>query len=207
MMYPTRRNSKAELLDNKRFVTLTDGVFAIAMTILVFNIKVPPGVTLDGQGLWSALRQLAPIVIDYAVSFFLLALLWLQNHRHYSWLKGTNRGHLWLGMLYLMFVGLIPFTTSLMAQFNDQILADVLFHLNLLAVGLCTFGQWHYAARQGLIISDRRAQVSPNRLRAIHLILPVTACVALLFALVAPGDSNLVYLAMPLLTSHLNRAK
>ena len=159
LMYPTFENKNNKLLDNNRFITLTDGVFAIAMTILVFNIKVPDGVKLDDRGLWHALKALSPILTDYAVSFFLLASLWMQNHRHHSWLKGTNRGHLWLGMLYLMFVGLIPFTTSLMAQFNDQFLADVLFHLNLMAVGLCTFGQWHYASRRGLVITDHAGAI------------------------------------------------
>ena len=206
-MYPTFENKNNKLLDNNRFITLTDGVFAIAMTILVFNIKVPGGVKLDDRGLWHALTALSPILTDYAVSFFLLASLWMQNHRHHSWLKGTNRGHLWLGMLYLMFVGLIPFTTSLMAQFNDQFLADVLFHLNLMAVGLCTFGQWHYASRRGLVITDHAGAIPFKRLWAIHLVLPATACLAILFAFVAPGDSNLVYLFMPLVINRLNRAR
>ena len=204
-MYPNFRRKENKLLDSKRFITLTDGVFAIAMTILVFNIRVPQGVKPNNHGLWHVLSELSPVLIDYAVSFFLLALLWLQNHRHHSWLKGTKRGHLWLGMLYLMFVGLIPFTTSLMAQFNDQALADVLFHLNLLAVGLCTLGQWYYATRKDLVISDNGEEFPFYRLGMVHLVLPATACLAILFSFLAPGSSNLVYFIMPLVVSHIHR--
>ena len=102
-----------------RLETLTDGVFAIAMTLLVLNLRFP----VTKAGLTE--RELEQIVFgqsnvffNYFLSFILLALFWMLHHQQFHFFRKTDRSHIWINIFILMFVALLPFSASLVGPFR-----------------------------------------------------------------------------------------
>lgn len=135
-------------MNKARIEALSDGVFAIAMTILVIEIHVPE-ITDGGYsmiGLWSALTHLFPSIASYVVSFTVLAMYWTSHHALFHFFtKTVNRTLLQLNMLYLMLLALIPFSTALLAAYHTNLLAVWVYGANIIAMGLAQFLLFYYA--------------------------------------------------------------
>ena len=180
-----------------RLEALVEGVFAIAMTILVLDIKLPEGVSLSSADLWTRLAGQADVFLNYLMSFWLLALFWVIHNKHCRHLTHTTPGHIWLNMGMLAFVVLVPFTTSLFDVDQGGVTASALFALNLFAAGTFLFLAWIYACKQGLTgpDMDRSEQAKVARLSAL---IPLVSLGVLGLAFVIPSWCNLGYLVLPL---------
>ncbi|MCX6090008.1 MAG: TMEM175 family protein [Candidatus Atribacteria bacterium] len=131
------------VLTSDRIQSLTDGIFAFAMTLLVINIDLPKAPDkLDPQLLGKYLLSLRPDFIHYVLSFILLALFWIDHHQQFYYIKKINRKILWINIFNLLFVALFPFSTSLMGDYSSQPVAAVFFISNLLVIGLFLFWNW-----------------------------------------------------------------
>jgi uncharacterized membrane protein len=186
------------VLSAKRIQALTDGVFAIAMTLLVLNLKVPP-VTEESaaQVLPKLVLRLWPDFFNYALSFILLATFWIVHHRQFHFIKAINQRLLWINILGLMFIALIPFSTSLIAEHGDVQIAALVFECNLLAIGLIFYVHWSYATgKHHLINPDLSAQrILLNKKR--NLVMPVVSLIAIGLSFLTPDWSEVPYLAIP----------
>jgi uncharacterized membrane protein len=120
---------------------LADGIFAIVMTILVFEIKAPNlGEPTNVLALWEALRQMLPIFLSYLLSFSLLFTYWRAHHFFVSVYAKNIDTHLTnLNALFFLFVALVPFSTSLLGRYNDNELAVIIFGIHTIIIGLCLF--------------------------------------------------------------------
>jgi uncharacterized membrane protein len=103
-----------------RLVFVTDGVVAIAMTLLVLDIRLPEGVAEAGVG-WQELLGIRGQVTSYVLSFMVIALLWLNHAQRLRGVVGFTGTLFWLNMLFLLAVGLVPFTASLLAASGDSV--------------------------------------------------------------------------------------
>jgi len=101
-------------LSKTRIEALTDGIFAIAMTLMVFDIKVAPVAHMDQWNLRHELIQLWPRFLAYVISFVMLGVYWVGHHNQYHYIRRTDRPFLWINIFFLMGVSLIPFSTSLL---------------------------------------------------------------------------------------------
>ncbi|MGE4554480.1 MAG: TMEM175 family protein, partial [Desulfovibrionaceae bacterium] len=128
--------SRFASLKPSRLESLTEGIFAIAMTILVLDVKLPAGGRYDSAGLWAVLAGQGQILYNYFVSFALLGLFWIVHNRQFRYLTRTSSAHIWLNIGMLACVSLVPFTTQLYHLDVEGRTADVLFAANLLLVGL-----------------------------------------------------------------------
>lgn len=145
------------LMDRAGWEALLHGVFAIAMTLLVLDIKVP---TADGtptaSALVDALIALAPRYLAYAIGFIYVGVYWMTTYRSLQMFQGVDNAALVLGLVFLMSVALVPFVASLLAEYigSDQGRSQVvvLAFLGWLFVvsALANVAMWH-AARAGLI--------------------------------------------------------
>ncbi len=144
------------LLDNRpfemgknRIEALSDGIFAIAMTLLVLELHVPelphdaPNVIV-APALWKLLPKLA----TYGVSFISLGVFWVGHHNMYHAIRRADRTLLWLNILFFMFVSLLPFSASVLNAFPQTQIAPLLFGGNLTAIGWLLSLQWTYANSQ-----------------------------------------------------------
>ena len=115
-----------------RIETLTDGVFAIAMTLLVTGLDIPKlnGIATSGT-VDSILLNLFPDFIHYIIAFVLLASFWWSSHLRSHYLQSIDRKMSFLTITTLLFVGLIPFSTNLAGDFPLNTHAVIIFELNL----------------------------------------------------------------------------
>ena len=135
----------------ERIGALSDGVFAIAMTLIVLEIRIPdPGPVHSEGELLTALLSLAPRIVTYALSFLTLGIFWNAQHTQLNYIARADRHFAWLQLAYLAVVALLPFSTSLLAEFIDVDLAFGVYWINLLALGVMLYVVWVYAERAGL---------------------------------------------------------
>lgn len=136
-----------ELYSTRRIENLTDGVFAIAMTLLVLNLNVPKllGAVTD-ENLWKALAADSTNFFSFALSFAILGLMWSIHMRQFEAIERVDKRATALNTLRLFVVVLIPFTTSLNAQYGNLLLAQMLYPLNLFFLALVTYLQGLYAS-------------------------------------------------------------
>jgi uncharacterized membrane protein len=135
-----------------RIQNLTDGIFAVGMTLLVIDIRVAPG--FDRSTLGQGLLQLAPNIYSYVVSFFILALFWWTYHRMLDRITRADTGFVWWNIGFLFLVTLVPFSSYLLGQFYATRLATEIYCLNLTALAVMMFCQWRRAEARGLVNPD-----------------------------------------------------
>ena len=143
-----------------RLEAFSDGVFAIAATLLVLEIKVPQ---TGGGSLWHALGDQWPSYAAYAVSFFTIGIIWVNHHAQYDRIREPDRWLLFLNLLLLFWVAFIPFPTALVAEqlrsgsASSQHTAAAVYALVLLLMGFSFFAAWAYASRARLLPDDMSA--------------------------------------------------
>ena len=123
-------------LAKNRIEALADGIFAVAMTLLVLDIKSP--VNLDfatNAGLITYLGTLEHSLAMYAISFIVLAIFWIAHHLLFHFVRHVDRRLLWINMLFLLLVTFVPFSTDLMGDHGHLILPVLVYGANMLALG------------------------------------------------------------------------
>jgi len=144
-----------------RALAFSDGVFGVAITLLITTIDVPHVEGPDLQSkLVDALQALDDSVISYFISFAVIGLMWMHHHRLFSRIRRLDTAALWLNLLSLSFIVLMPFTTELMGDYGDESISIALYALNIaLAVVSYTLLWWYCAARDMLGEHLTQAQI------------------------------------------------
>lgn len=127
-------------VDLGRTLALSDGVFAIAMTLLAFQIKPPSDVSGDGAGLARALGHMADSYYVYALSFAVIGLLWLAHHRTFARIDHADDLLMGLNLVFLMTVAALPFPSAILGDYGNQRSAVILYAAAMAVAGaLLTF--------------------------------------------------------------------
>jgi uncharacterized membrane protein len=183
----------------ERLLALTDGVVAIAMTLLVLQLQVPVTQTLSqhpdsAQALWHALDPDASELTSYLVSFLVIAQFWMVHHRVLRGMRGHSEGLAWRNFSFLLALTLMPFTSDLIGRYGTNPVAITLFGLNLVAISLSTQWIFLYAAHHDLLMNVARSRHDERtaRLRVLFVIGIVAVSMAL--AWTAPQFAKFVWL-------------
>src|SRR5664279_4666155 len=128
-----------------RIETLTDGVFAIVMTVLVFNFHIPAKADVDQFGLLHALSLLAPNMLGYVITFVILGVLWVGHHNQFFYIKRADRVLLWINIFFMMCVALLPFTPELFSEYGTDRVSIIIYNINLILAEILLFTHWWYA--------------------------------------------------------------
>lgn len=128
-----------------RLTAFSDGVLAIAITLLVLNIEVPR--PEEGESLREALLDLAPTAFAWVLSFAVIGLFWTVHHRVLSYLRRADMTIVWVNFTFLGAVSLLPFTSDLMGQYGGESVAVALYALNV-AAGIFCLGAVGLVARR-----------------------------------------------------------
>ncbi len=133
-------------MSKNRLEAFSDGVFAVAITLLVLEIAVP-----TGNDLWHKLGDEWPSFASFFVSFWVIGIIWVNHHGVVDHLKRANRGVLYLNLLVLMSVVLIPFATALMAEHlksgDDEHVAAAVYAASFVLMAIAFGVLWEYITR------------------------------------------------------------
>lgn len=186
-----------QVFSTRRLEALTDGVFAIAMTLLVLDLSVSElGNAATNRQLWQALLGMGSNLTSFLISFLLLGSMWAVHVRQFEHIKEADRRVTAINTLRLLTVVLIPFTTSLAGAYSNILLGEILFPLNFLLLAIVSWWQWDYAAKHlknDLSAQEKRRGTQRNS---------VVVIIALLVVILAPiiGEyAFLLFMASPLI--------
>lgn len=170
-MKPVGTPERSEGLSTHRIEALSDGVFSIAMTLLILDIRVPVVSLISGQpSLAHRLFELWPRLLSYATSFMILGIYWIGQHNQFYVIKRSDRTFLWINILFLMCIAFVPFPTSLLGSYSHQQIAVVVYGLVLIAIGLVLYLHWWYATHhQRLVDPDINRQLVTQAKKRILL--------------------------------------
>ena len=167
-MYESIRTKRDYRLSCRTSAALTDGVFAIVMTLLVLEIGIPEIAPSSAHTeLPQRLIELWPKFLSYVLSFIILGLFWYLHHIAFHYIKRSDNGLIWLNILFLMFVALIPFSTSLIGSYGKEQLPTAIYAINIILALAMRLIMWTYATgKHRLVDSD----ISPRFLKLDRLI-------------------------------------
>src|SRR2546422_202512 len=144
----------------ERLAALSDGVFAVAMTLLVLDLRAPAVEAVHNEhDLWRALVTLSPRLIMYLMSFMTLGIFWVGQQTQLNHLVRSDRNLTWIHIAFLCAVAIMPFSTSMLAEFTSRRVALLAYWANILIPGLVLYGSWGYAVRARLVRPDLPADV------------------------------------------------
>ena len=135
-----------------RIAALSDGIFAIAITLLVFGLEVPDlGQPDSADELAASLANMAPQFLAYAQTFFIVGTYWIGHHRAFRCMVREDDRLAWLNLVFLSTVSFMPFPATVVGRYPENRTAVVLFSSSLAAVSLTYAGVWAYARRANLL--------------------------------------------------------
>ena len=201
----THGRAEAETEFN-RIVAFTDGVFAIAITLLVLGLEVPGGV----DDLTDRLLDEGPSLFAYALSFAVLGRFWLIHHRFFGGLERFDGALMTLNLIYLAFIALVPFTSQVLGDYGGESAAVIVYAASMVGVTVTFGSQVVYAYRRNLLSPSfrdaARSGAAPGTFAAtaifgasipIALVSPTVATLSWL--LIAIGDPVGERIAAPLM--------
>ena len=179
----------------ERLAALSDGVFAVAMTLLVLDLHSPVVAAIHGEhDLWRALVALTPRLVMYLMSFLTLGIFWVGQQTQLNHLARSDRDLTWIHIGFLFAVALTPFSTTLLAEFFRFRLALILYWTNLLFLGVILYGSWGYAVRNSLLKQDIAPEVPAAVCRRIIIAQSLYAFGALLCIIGTPWSIAFIVL-------------
>lgn len=165
----------------ERLAALSDGIFAVAITLLVLDLHVPAGKAItDDMDLLLELSDIWKNLLPYLMSFLTLGIFWVGQQTQLNHFVHSDRDLSWLHLGFLLTVTLMPFSTGLLAAFITLRVALVIYWLNIFLLGLMLFIAWKYAEHAGLIKEEITAEMRSAVVRRIVIAQALYAFGALL---------------------------
>ena len=152
----------------ERLAALSDGVFAIAMTLLVLDLRVPTTDAIRDEGdLWRALVAMSPRFVMFVMSVMTLGIFWVGQQTQLNHLRRSDRDLTWIHISFLAVVSLIPFSTGLLGQYPRYRAALLVYWINLLLLGATLYWSWVCALGTRLVKEDLSPEISRAMKRRI----------------------------------------
>ena len=151
-------------------LALSDGIFAFAITLLILNVVVPEGTTT--KDLPAALANLWPKYEAFLISFVVIGLYWFVHVRQFRQIRRFDERLLWLNLLFLLFIVIIPFSTSVLSNYTGP-LPVVVYAAIMACAGFTAEGMWLYASLKHRLVSENLSQASIRRGIILNLISPI----------------------------------
>ena len=155
----------------QRVEAISDGIFAVALTLLVLDIKLSINEAIKTEGdLFNSLCVLMPKFLSYFLSFMTMGIFWTGQTTQFDYIEKYDRNLNWISLFFLLFVTLLPFSTSFLSVHIGFKVALALYWLNIFLLGLLLFIHWNYASKHGYTTlqgEEKKAMDSAIRKRII----------------------------------------
>jgi len=191
----------------ERLVFFSDAVFAIAITLLIIEIKVPE---IEGaiteKGFLHSLLLIVPKFVGFIISFFIIGLYWFIHHRMFGYVTGQNGKLIWLNLVFLFSIVLMPFSTSVYSEYSTpqhiQLITPYLVYvLNICLTGFMNYMLWKYIGNfSNGVISEKFEDQFLRNAKLRSLLIPLTFLLSLLVAIIInPITGRFVLCFIPLI--------
>ncbi|AWX32595.1 TMEM175 family protein [Methanosphaera sp. BMS] len=185
-------------IDPGRLMGLTDGIFSIVMTLLVFGMALPDMELVTASDFSAFIGSMLPKLGVIIVSFILLASFWIYHHQFIK-IKSLNMPFLWLNILFLACLSFVPFTTTLIGTYSKFFLATLLFGLNILLTLVMFLWMFKYADKRNFLESELTEDEKKYTYNTFYMILGGTVIVTILTFFISRYCVYL-FLLVPVLT-------
>jgi uncharacterized membrane protein len=189
---PRREDDEAAEEDIGRILALSDGVFAVAITLLIFEIGLPT--TTSAAELPKALLGLWPRYLAYVVSFVVIARFWVAHRMAFRLIARDDPVLVWLNLLLLMFVAFLPFPTAVVGEHGGAPAAAVFYAASVVLASMASAAYWWYASGRGNLLRPGAQRAQVRAMRARSLASPVFFALTLPIALFAPYAAEIAWL-------------
>ncbi len=181
-----------------RLEALTDGIFAVAMTLIIVGIFPDALQTVSAGSAAGIIARVAPDFYHYIIAFLILAGFWIGHHMQTRYLRAIDRTFLWINIFVLMLVALVPFTSSIAGDYPYDPLAAILFEGNVLTVGLLLIVSGKYIRTHPCLLSAKSepAALAVSSIRGF--VIPGLSAIGMLLALVGIPWTTTIYMAVPI---------
>ncbi|WP_067045243.1 TMEM175 family protein [Methanobrevibacter sp. YE315] len=186
-------------IDPGRLAGLTDGVFSIVMTLLVFGIAAPNIEMNSYSHFISFITALIPTIATTIVSFVILSSFWIYHHEFLK-IKNFNLLYIWLNIIFLICVSFVPFTTSLIGKYSHFFLSEVLFGINILLNIVSFLLLYLYAYKKDFLENKPSKKEKRHVLNTFLIIMALTIIVNLLDFNVS-GNFIFLFLLIPVIST------
>jgi uncharacterized membrane protein len=178
---------------NDRINNFCDAVFAIAMTLLILEIKIPSSETLKEFGTWGVLARLIPSFVGFVISFLVTALYWRLHLTLAGFVKSYDNRLLWLNVWLLMSIVLLPFSTAFYAKGYNQHGPFIFYCVNLVMIGLFNlFMLNHIVRKEGH--SETLTPLVIGRLRMRIIIAPTIWALSIPLEFMEPWTARFLFI-------------
>ena len=194
-------------LTKGRLEALSDGIFAFAMTLLVIGLNLPDKTTLVQSNAF-ALQYILALYSDffhYVLAFLILGAFWLSQHQQFHSVRVPDKIFIWINLVTLMFVALLPFSTSFSGDFTHASVGAMVFEANLFAIGMGMTCQWWYATNYNHLTESTLKPAYIRRVLMGNLIVPTVSVICFLVALTGSLWSSALYMTLPLIDYAVDR--
>ena len=178
--------------DPSRLTALSDGVFAVALTLLVLDVKPPQ---VNPALLGSAVLAMAPRLGIFALSFAIVTYYWVSHHSVFTYVRATDRGLLWLNMLFLFTIVVLPFSAAVLADYPRTAPAIALYGTNVALCSVALSVAWWYAVAKRLSIDVQGVELRHVAVRTA--VSPILALLGVAVSTIAPVISLVLFVAIP----------
>jgi len=136
----------------ERLAALSDGIFGVAMTLLVLDLRTPAAGAIHSElGLWHGLALLLPSLVTYMLSFLTAGIFWISQQTQFNYMDRSDRNFTWIQIAFLFAVTLLPFSTAVLSAFIRYRAALLVYWFNIALLGAVFYWGWLYALRRGLV--------------------------------------------------------
>jgi uncharacterized membrane protein len=147
-------NGDADELDNGRIISLSDGVFAFAMTLMVLQFDTPDPERVSPGALRSYILDQWPSLISYIITFSVIANYWVIHHRVFRYIRTHDTALMWINILFLLCISFLPFPTDVMGEYHETVFAVQFYGLAMAVTSAVMTGLWLYLSRQRQLLHD-----------------------------------------------------
>ncbi len=203
---PPSSNEPNTDLGLERIVFFSDAVMAIAITLLAIDIRVPEiSTALTAPQLPAPLKDLAPLLASFFISFVVIGVYWNAHRRYFNYIRRYDNGLIVLNMVFLLFIVLMPFVSSLLGQNNYLPLGVVVYASAVSLIGLSLAGIWFYATHRHRLVDEHLDEDVIRYRLQVALFAPLIFLISIPFAWINPLTTMTIWWAAPLVLFVIGR--
>jgi uncharacterized membrane protein len=177
-------------MNKTRLEAFSDGVFAIVITLLILDIRLPE---VDYAHLGETLKEVYPRILSYVMSFVVIGIYWISHHNSFQLIHKTNKAFLWMNIFLLLFISFIPFPTSLMGRYPFQTIPVMIYGINLLIANVIGFCMLLYIHRNPQLASASTKESFKKQV-PIYICVNSTYLFAIILSPFFPTVSYFIYI-------------